>query len=74
MGLFENSLCTTEAKAKSHSKSISWIFLAGRLGSSTSQSGIILVNGHKQALAYGTSVCMNHLNMEVTGVILISIL
>ncbi|RVW78348.1 ABC transporter G family member 11 [Vitis vinifera] len=29
--------------------------LAGRLGSNTSQSGIILVNGHKQALAYGTS-------------------
>ncbi|RVW60267.1 ABC transporter G family member 11 [Vitis vinifera] len=30
--------------------------LAGRLGSNTSQSGIILVNGHKQALSYGTSV------------------
>ncbi|XP_034682060.1 ABC transporter G family member 11-like isoform X2 [Vitis riparia] len=29
--------------------------LAGRLGSNTSQSGIILVNGHKQALSYGTS-------------------
>ncbi|XP_002525837.3 ABC transporter G family member 1 [Ricinus communis] len=29
--------------------------LAGRLGSNTSQSGSILINGHKQRLAYGTS-------------------
>ncbi|XP_052192844.1 ABC transporter G family member 1-like [Diospyros lotus] len=29
--------------------------LAGRLGASTRQAGDILVNGHKQALAYGTS-------------------
>ncbi|KAF7842993.1 ABC transporter G family member 11-like [Senna tora] len=29
--------------------------LAGRLGSNTRQTGEILVNGHKQALAYGTS-------------------
>lgn len=29
--------------------------LAGRLGSNTSQAGEILVNGRKQALAYGTS-------------------
>ncbi|KAA8545624.1 hypothetical protein F0562_020408 [Nyssa sinensis] len=29
--------------------------LAGRLGSNTKQSGDILINGHKQALAYGTS-------------------
>nr|TKS08040.1 hypothetical protein D5086_0000106900 [Populus alba] len=29
--------------------------LAGRLGSSTRQTGDILINGHKQRLAYGTS-------------------
>ncbi|KAF7803749.1 ABC transporter G family member 11 [Senna tora] len=29
--------------------------LAGRLGSNTKQTGKILINGHKQALAYGTS-------------------
>ncbi|CAL0331470.1 unnamed protein product [Lupinus luteus] len=29
--------------------------LAGRLGSNTRQTGEILINGHKQALAYGTS-------------------
>ncbi|XP_054778948.1 ABC transporter G family member 1-like isoform X2 [Prosopis cineraria] len=29
--------------------------LAGRLGSNTKQTGEILINGHKQALAYGTS-------------------
>ncbi|XP_028753202.1 ABC transporter G family member 11-like isoform X1 [Neltuma alba] len=29
--------------------------LAGRLGSNTRQAGEILINGHKQALAYGTS-------------------
>ena len=29
---------------------------AGRLGSNTRQTGEILINGHKQALAYGTSV------------------
>ncbi|KAG6711061.1 hypothetical protein I3842_05G035000 [Carya illinoinensis] len=29
--------------------------LAGRLGSNTRQSGDILINGHKQALAFGTS-------------------
>ncbi|KAI9095715.1 hypothetical protein K1719_026275 [Acacia pycnantha] len=29
--------------------------LAGRLGSNTRQSGEILINGHKQELAYGTS-------------------
>ncbi|KAL6348110.1 hypothetical protein AAG906_039265 [Vitis piasezkii] len=29
--------------------------LAGRLGSNISQSGMVLVNGHQQTLAYGTS-------------------
>ncbi|XP_054801384.1 ABC transporter G family member 1-like [Prosopis cineraria] len=29
--------------------------LAGRLGSNTKQTGKILINGHKEALAYGTS-------------------
>jgi hypothetical protein len=30
--------------------------MAGRLGSNTRQSGEILINGHKQKLAFGTSV------------------
>jgi hypothetical protein len=31
-------------------------YFAGRLDSNIRQSGEILINGHKQALAYGTSV------------------
>ncbi|XP_027348398.1 ABC transporter G family member 11-like [Abrus precatorius] len=34
--------------------------LAGRLGSSTKQTGKILINGHRQALAYGTSAYVTH--------------
>ena len=30
--------------------------MAGRLGSNTRQLGEILINGHKQKLAFGTSV------------------
>jgi len=30
--------------------------IAGRLGSKTKQTGKILINGRKQALAYGASV------------------
>ena len=30
--------------------------MAGRLGSNTKQLGEILINGHKQKLAFGTSV------------------
>jgi hypothetical protein len=33
-----------------------FIHVAGRLGSNIRQSGEILINGHKQALAFGTSV------------------
>lgn len=33
-----------------------YFFTAGRLDSNTRQSGDILINGHKQELAYGTSV------------------
>ena len=32
------------------------IHVAGRLSSGMKQTGKILINGHKQALAYGTSV------------------
>jgi hypothetical protein len=31
-------------------------YVAGRLGTNIKQSGEILINGHKQALAFGTSV------------------
>nr|KYP61155.1 ABC transporter G family member 11 [Cajanus cajan] len=34
--------------------------LAGRLGSSTKQTGKILINGHRHTLAYGTSAYVTH--------------
>ncbi|KAK7252306.1 hypothetical protein RIF29_36153 [Crotalaria pallida] len=34
--------------------------LSGRLGSRTKQTGKILINGHRQALAYGTSAYVTH--------------
>jgi hypothetical protein len=42
---------------KSMDKCITLVFyVAGRLGLNIKQSGEILINGHKQALAFGTSV------------------
>ncbi|KAK7400336.1 hypothetical protein VNO78_11542 [Psophocarpus tetragonolobus] len=40
--------------------------LAGRLGSNTSRTGEILINGHKQVLAYGTSAYVTQDDTLVT--------
>ena len=36
------------------------VIIAGRLSSNTRQTGKIFINGHKETLAFGTSVCEKH--------------
>ena len=46
----------TKGKRKKLKKSYTWNELAGRLSSNTRSTGKVLINGHRQELADGTSV------------------